>query len=101
MNGFDRTRVTFEDVQATDPEVIIICPCGLDLDATRKEYKLMMEKDWFQEMVKRATMVVLIDGNQMFNRSGPRLIECTEFLVSLLHDRPDFEPAGFPWERIK
>ncbi|KAF9305450.1 hypothetical protein BGZ74_010214 [Mortierella antarctica] len=99
--GSHSKRVTYEEVQATDPEVIIICPCGLDLDATRKEYNLMLEKDWFQEMVKRATTVVLIDGNQMFNRSGPRLIECTEFLVSLLHDRPDFEPAGFPWERIK
>ncbi|KAG0026971.1 hypothetical protein BGZ81_005963 [Podila clonocystis] len=99
--GSHSKRVTFEEVQATDPEVIIICPCGLDLDATRKEYNLMMEKDWFQEMVMRATTVVLIDGNQMFNRSGPRLIECTEFLVRLLHDRPDFEPARFPWERIK
>ncbi|KAG0341892.1 hypothetical protein BG000_007709 [Podila horticola] len=99
--GSHSKRVAYEEVQATDPEVIIICPCGLDLDATRNEYNLMLEKDWFQTMVKRAATVVLIDGNQMFNRSGPRLIECAEFLVSLLHDRPDFEPAGFPWERIK
>ncbi|KAG0348257.1 hypothetical protein BG004_005576 [Podila humilis] len=99
--GSHSRRVTHEEVEATEPEVIIICPCGLDLDATRKEYYLMLEKPWFQDMVKKATKVVLIDGNQMFNRSGPRLVECTEFLVSLLHNRPDFEPAGFPWESIK
>ncbi|KAF9418956.1 hypothetical protein BGZ94_009551 [Podila epigama] len=99
--GMHSKRATVEEVQATDPEVIIICPCGLDLEATRKEYNLLMEKEWFQNMVKRASTVVLIDGNQMFNRSGPRLIECTEFLVSLLHNRPEFEPPGFPWERIK
>ncbi|KAI1315955.1 hypothetical protein EDD11_010593 [Mortierella claussenii] len=99
--GAHSKRVAFEDVVATDSEVIIICPCGLDLEATRKEYDLLMEKEWFRNMHDKANTVALVDGNQMFNRSGPRLVECTEWLVSLLHDRPEFEPAGFPWERIK
>ncbi|KAF9973505.1 hypothetical protein BGZ73_003247 [Actinomortierella ambigua] len=99
--GHHSARVTSEAVVATQPDVIIICPCGLDLPATRKEYNQLMEKPWFQELAAKATTIVLVDGNQMFNRSGPRLIECTEWLVMLLHDRPDFEPAGFPWERIK
>ncbi|KAG0262187.1 hypothetical protein BG011_000238 [Mortierella polycephala] len=99
--GKHSRRVTVEAVVDTDPEVIIICPCGLDLDATRKEYNHLMEKDWFRKMADKATTIALVDGNQMFNRSGPRLVECTEWLVMLLHDRPEFEPAGFPWERIK
>ncbi|KAG0093919.1 hypothetical protein BGZ92_000034 [Podila epicladia] len=94
-------RVTVESVEATDPEVLILCPCGLDLEATRNEYNLLMEKPWFQRMTERATSIVFVDGNQMFNRSGPRLVECLEFLVMLLHEREDFEPVGFPWERIK
>ncbi|KAG0232921.1 hypothetical protein BGW42_007830 [Actinomortierella wolfii] len=99
--GHHSARVTTEAVVATQPDVIIICPCGLDLPATRKEYNQLMEKPWFKEMADKATTIALVDGNQMFNRSGPRLIECTEWLVMLLHDRPDFEPLGFPWERIK
>lgn len=71
------------------------------MEATRKEYTLLMEKPWFRDLHDKATTVALVDGNQMFNRSGPRLIECTEWLVMLLHDRADFEPAGFPWERVK
>ncbi|KFH63278.1 hypothetical protein MVEG_10688 [Podila verticillata NRRL 6337] len=94
-------RVTVESVEATDPEVLILCPCGLDLEATRKEYNMLMEKPWFQRMAERATSIVFVDGNQMFNRSGPRLVECLEFLVMLLHGREEFEPVGFPWERIK
>ncbi|KAG0260977.1 hypothetical protein DFQ27_003255 [Actinomortierella ambigua] len=99
--GHHSARVTSEAVVATQPDVLIICPCGLDLPATRKEYNQLMEKSWFQEMAAKATTIVLVDGNQMFNRSGPRLVDCTEWLVMLLHDRPDFEPPGFPWERIK
>ncbi|KAG0246703.1 hypothetical protein B0O80DRAFT_32803 [Mortierella sp. GBAus27b] len=94
-------RVTTEAVEATNADVLIICPCGLDLEATRKEYNILLEKKWFCDMKERASTVVLVDGNQMFNRSGPRLVECLEWLVMLLHDRPDFEPTGFPWERIK
>ncbi|KAF9955288.1 hypothetical protein BGZ72_003847 [Mortierella alpina] len=99
--GVPSVRVPVEAVAAVEPDVIIICPCGLDMAATRNEYNLMMEKEWFRDLVHKATTVALVDGNQMFNRSGPRLVECTEWLVMLLHDRPDFEPIGFPWERIK
>jgi len=69
--------------------------------ATRKEYDFLMEKEWFRDLTSKATNVALVDGNQMFNRSGPRLVDCTEWLVMLLHDRPDFEPVDFPWERVK
>ncbi|KAF9926973.1 hypothetical protein BGZ67_007804 [Mortierella alpina] len=99
--GVPSVRVSIEAVAAVEPDVIIICPCGLDMAATRNEYNLMMEKEWFRDLANKATTVALVDGNQMFNRSGPRLVECTEWLVMLLHDRPDFEPIGFPWERIK
>ncbi|KAF9995147.1 hypothetical protein BGZ79_011176 [Entomortierella chlamydospora] len=72
--GTPSVRVPVEAVAAVEPEVIIICPCGLDMDATRKEYGILMEKDWFRDLSNKATTIALVDGNQMFNRSGPRLI---------------------------
>jgi hypothetical protein len=41
--------------------------------------------------------VVMVDGNAMFNRPGPRLVDCFEFLVGLLHNRHDVIPQGYPW----
>jgi hypothetical protein len=35
----------------------------------------------------------------MFNRPGPRLVDALEWLVSVLHDRPQMAPLGFPAER--
>ncbi len=40
--------------------------------------------------------VVLVDGNQMFSRPGPRLVDAFCWLVSWLQDRPEVRPAGFP-----
>lgn len=41
--------------------------------------------------------MAVVDGHQMFNRPGPRLIDGLEWLVGLLHDRHDIIPPGFPW----
>lgn len=46
-----------------------------------------------------AGQVVLVDGNQMFNRPGPRLVDALEFLAGLLHGKPELIPADFPWTR--
>jgi hypothetical protein len=45
--------------------------------------------------------VALVDGNQYFNRPGPRLVEAYEFLVGWLNGREDVVPRGFGWETIK
>jgi len=45
--------------------------------------------------------VWLVDGNQMFNRPGPRLVDCLEWLVAILHGRRDMlPPGGFPAELL-
>ena len=33
----------------------------------------------------------------MFARPGPRLVDALEFLVGLLHNKPELIPEGFPW----
>lgn len=41
--------------------------------------------------------MTIVDGNQMFARPGPRLVDALEFLVGLLHNSPALIPADFPW----
>ena len=42
----------------------------------------------------------LTDGNQYFNRPGPRLVESLEILAELLHPELRFGHAGKGWERL-
>ena len=41
-----------------------------------------------------------IARQQMFNRSGPRLVDALEFLFALFWDRPDRMPKAFPYEYL-
>lgn len=92
-------RVNPHDVAAIQPDAVIICPCGLSLDQARDEARRLRAQRWFADLpAARAEMVAVVDGAQMFNRPGPRLVDAFEWLVGWLHDRPDVIPPGFPWE---
>jgi hypothetical protein len=49
----------------------------------------------------KSGQVVLVDGDQMFNRPGPRLVDGLEWLVGLLYDKPEMITSDFPWEFYK
>lgn len=91
---------TPDELVASAPEAIIISPCGLTLAQTREaaDADLASQPWWSDLPAVRAGRVALVDGNQMFNRPGPRLIDAAEWLVGWLHDRPGVIPADFPWE---
>jgi len=44
--------------------------------------------------------VALVDGNVMFNRPGPRVVDAFEFLVGFLNDQDNAIPVDFPWKRL-
>ena len=92
-------RVEVDDMVRAAPEAIVVCPCGLDLAATRQEISAIADQTWWRELpAVRSGRVALVDGNQMFNRPGPRLVEAYRWLVGWLNDRPELIPTGFPWE---
>ena len=92
-------RVTEDEIVASEPEVVIIAPCGLGLDVVRDEARNLMARPWFGSLpAVQNGRVALVDGNQMFNRPGPRLVDAFEFLVGYLNDVPRLIPTDFPWE---
>jgi iron complex transport system substrate-binding protein len=87
-------------LRAADPDVIVILPCGFDLARTRSELGPLVAQPGFGELrAVRAGRVYLTDGNQYFNRPGPRLVESLEILAELLHPT-EFQPRlrGRGWE---
>lgn len=83
--------MTWEDLQDADPDVIVIAPCGFDLARTEEEmYWLTDRPAWRDLRAVRTNRVYLADGNQYFNRPGPRVVETFEILTEILH--PDARP---------
>lgn len=94
-------RVTPEQVAASSPEVLIVCPCGVRLEDVPAHMSAIRGQRWFEGLpAVRDGRVALVDGNQMFNRPGPRLVDAYEWLVGWLHGRPWLIPQGFPWVKI-
>lgn len=92
-------QITSEVLAASRPDRIIICPCGLDLAQARRAAAELAGAPWFRSLpASQSGHVAIVDGNQMFNRPGPRLVDAFEWLVGWLHGRPQLIPGGFPWE---
>jgi len=86
--------MTWEQMAAADPDVVICMPCGYDLKRTREE---MHWHDWS----KLRAQVFLADGNQYLNRPGPRVAASLRILAEILYPE-SFEPAleGVGWEKF-
>jgi iron complex transport system substrate-binding protein len=74
----------WETLARLDPEIIIAMPCGLDLARTRKEMAaLTQHAGWNSLRAVRQKQVYLTDGNQYFNRPGPRIVDSVEILAEI------------------
>eukprot|EP00667_Euglena_gracilis_P019937 EG_transcript_21443 len=86
-NSIERTP---EEVIATNPDFVLLSPCGYEIPTTRKELPGLR---WLPDLCAAAKgRAVVVNGNHMFNRPGPRLVDALEWLVGFLHDRPDWAP---------
>jgi iron complex transport system substrate-binding protein len=92
-SGSDSPWLEWEALRAADPDVIVVLPCGFDLARTRHEMPPLLAQPGWQKLraVKRGR-VYLTDGNQYFNRPGPRLADSLEILAEMLHPG-EFQPA--------
>src|SRR5207244_11236845 len=101
--GKHSPRLTWKQLCKKDPQVILVMPCGFDIERSRQEMHLLTQKpEWPRLRAVRRGRVFLADGNQYFNRPGPRLAESMEILAELLH--PDifhFGHEGTGWQRFK
>ena len=84
---------------AADPDVIAIMPCGFDIERAWREMPALVGRpEWQQLSAVRSGRVVVTDGNQYFNRPGPRLVESAEILAECLHPGCfDFGHRGRGW----
>lgn len=75
--------VTIEQVRASNPEVILIAPCGYDLPRAIEEgERLLALPEWQWARERR---VFALDANAFASRPGPRLIDGIEVMARLFN----------------
>lgn len=92
--------LSWPDLLAADPDMIVVMPCGYDLPQTRQATRLLAQNpSWPKLRAVQEGQVYLTDGNQYFNRPGPRLVDSLEILAEILHPalaQPRYKTVG--WE---
>jgi iron complex transport system substrate-binding protein len=93
--------LSWDDLIAADPDILIALPCGFDIARTRLEMPALLREPRYASLrAVRNGKVFIADGNQFFNRPGPRLVESQEILAEILHpERFDFGHHGLGWQR--
>lgn len=91
----------WRDLRDADPDAILVAPCGFDIARSRRDLPALETlPGWAALSAVRAGRVCIADGNQYFNRPGPRLVESLEILAEILHpDRMRFGHQGAGWVR--
>ncbi len=90
--GSDSIRIPWRDVLQWAPEVLIVMPCGCDLESAVSHGRQLFEyPSWSDLPAVQNNRVYAVDANSYFARPGPRIIKGTELLAHLIH------PALFEW----
>jgi len=92
----------FEELIAKDPDIIVIMPCGFDIERARKEMHVLTKKEeWKNLRAVKNNNVYVVDGNQYFNRPGPRIVDSLEILAEIFHPEAfQFGHEGKGWEKF-
>ena len=93
---------TWDAVGEVDPEILVLMPCGFDLQRTVEEWeRLPRPVGWDTLRAVEAGPCSRPDGSAYFSRPGPRVIDGIELLAELI------DPAAFDgmspngsWERV-
>jgi len=100
--GQHSSWLTWEQFLAADPDIIVCMPCGFDLQqTTQATQELAQHPQWQQLRAVQNHQIYVTDGNQYFNRPGPRLVDSMELLAEIFHPHI-FTPryAGQGWQRL-
>lgn len=83
--------------EAAGPELVLVMPCGRDLDAA---YEEALEHG--EQLAKLgAKRIVAVDASAYFSRPGPRLVDGLELLSFLMHPTSGIEPPQDSWREVR
>jgi iron complex transport system substrate-binding protein len=84
--GGHSARLTWDQVAAADPDVIVAMPCGFDEAGAREQIATIAGlPEWRSLRAVREGHVFPVDANGCFSRPGPRLVDGVERLAAILH----------------
>ncbi len=99
QEGVHSPTVSMADIAASDPDVIVVGPCGFSIQrATAELAAITDDVSWQNLRAVKSGSVYLVNGNHFFNRPGPRLLQSAQIIAEILHPdifAPDNQGSGW------
>ena len=84
--GEPSRRMKLEEVVAFDPDIIVLMPCGFDINRIHREYsKLASNDQWKSLRAVQNKRVYAVDANSYFSKPGPRTVTGIEILAKIIN----------------
>jgi iron complex transport system substrate-binding protein len=102
QNGEASRRTNWDAIMGARPEVLLIAPCGFELERVRREVAPLARLDgWSSLPAVRNGMVTIADGSSYFARPGPRLEASLRIAAAAIDPETcsDLAPSS-GWERL-
>jgi iron complex transport system substrate-binding protein len=97
-SGEPSFRATADEIAKTNPEVIVVMPCGYGSARAAAEFRELscerMPDSWKELPAIREHRIFAVDANSFFSRPGPRLADGVALLAHILH--PELVPVDLP-----
>ncbi len=79
-------RLDWDEIVASQPEVILLMPCGFDLDRAREDIPTLTSlRGWDSLPAVQQGRAYVLDASAYTSRLGPRLITGLEIMAQLIH----------------
>ncbi|HEU4685303.1 MAG TPA: ABC transporter substrate-binding protein [Nitrospira sp.] len=77
--------ITWEEAFASDPDFVVVMPCGFSVERTMKELAELIRssREWARAVTSWSNIFV-VDAGSYFSRPGPRLVDGVELLAAIL-----------------
>jgi iron complex transport system substrate-binding protein len=86
QEGRKSVTLTWEQIIAYKPEVVLISCCGFTIERTMQEVGVLRDvAGWDDVPAVRDGRVWITDGSSYFSRPGPRLMDSLELLAHVIH----------------
>ena len=84
--GEHSRRMSMEEVKNSDPDVIILMPCGFDTARTSAEYTSILKNNsvWNSLNAVKRNQIFAVDANSFFSKPSIRTIEGLEILAKII-----------------
>jgi iron complex transport system substrate-binding protein len=92
--GKPSAKVEWITVVKSAPEIIVLMPCGFDVERTIRESVLLQKlAGWNHLPAVASGNVYAVNGSAFFSRPGPRLVDGLEVLAQIIHPEIFREPS--------